>query len=220
VCTGAEGQFESVAGSDVGMLAVVYFGDAEDFWRAIMKTAIIGWGSLVWNLKGLGIVGDWINQGPKLKIEFSRLSKDGRLTLVIDPNDGVEVSTYFSRSIRTDLGDVIADLRDREGTVRKRIGFVDVKNGESSKSEFSDHVDVFDNIGKWCEFHSFDAAVWTALPPQFKEQTNRDFNVENAIAYLRGLPLSARKNALEYIRKAPNEVMTPLRQKVEQLGLT
>lgn len=203
-----------------GVLPFGYFGDGEDFGGTFMRIAIIGWGSIVWKLGDLQVVDDWNNQGPKLNVEFSRVSKDGRLTLVIDPENGVEVGTYFAQSIRSDLGHAIADLRDREGTVRRRIGFVDRKNGESSKLEFSDHIDVFGNIGKWCDSQSFDAAVWTALPPQFKEQTGKEFNIENAITYLKCLPLSARKNALEYIRKAPDEVMTPLRQMVERLRLT
>ncbi len=185
-----------------------------------MKIAILAWGSLVWNPGNLKINGSWSNQGPILNIEFSRVSKDGRLTLVIDPDNGVEVRTYFAQSARSDLGDAIADLRDREGTIRKRIGFACVRNGTNSKTEFSAHIDVLNVIENWCELQNFDAAVWTALPPQFEEQTGNKFNVDNAISYLKCLPLSARNNALEYIRKAPNEIGTPLRQRVEQFNLS
>lgn len=183
-----------------------------------MKIAIIAWGSLVWHPRTLRIKDDWNNSGPRLKIEFSRVSKDGRLTLVIDPKNGEEVSTYFAQSIRSDLGDAIADLRDREGTVRKRIGFVDVRNQTSSKMEFSEQIDVFNSVQEWCNKQKFDAAVWTALPFQFKEQTTHEFTVENAIFYLKSLPKSARENAFEYIRKAPKEITTPLRRKLEQIN--
>ncbi len=56
------------------------------------------------------IKGDWDNSGPELNIEFSRVSKDGRLTLVIDLNNGVEVKTYFAQSKRSDLGDAVASI--------------------------------------------------------------------------------------------------------------
>ena len=53
-----------------------------------MRIAIIAWGSLVWDPRTLQIKGDWVASGPELDIEFSRVSKDGRLTLVIDPVNG------------------------------------------------------------------------------------------------------------------------------------
>ena len=183
-----------------------------------MKIAIIAWGSLVCDPRTLRIKGEWRNQGPRLQVEFSRVSKDGRLTLVVDDNDGVEVQTYCVQSFRSDLGDAIADLRDREGTIRKRIGFVEANNGNCSISEFSDQIDISKEMLAWCKDLGFEAAVWTALPPQFEEQTKMVFSVDNAIAYLNGLPLSARKNALEYIEKAPKEIVTPVRQKIEQLN--
>ncbi len=183
-----------------------------------MKIAIIAWGSLVWDPRTLQIKGDWNNIGPMLNIEFSRVSKDGRLTLVIDPDNGEEVKTYFAESKRTDLGDAIADLRDREGTVRKRIGFVDLISGNDSKAEFADQVDVFTKIQDWCRSKGYDAAVWTALPSQFKDQTKLDFSVDNAIFYLQHLPKSARENALEYIRNAPQEIITPVRRKIEEFN--
>jgi hypothetical protein len=127
-----------------------------------MKIAIIAWGSLVWDPRTLPITSDWNNNGPMLKIEFSRVSKDGRLTLVVDPDNGEEVKTYFAQSKRNDLGDAIADLRDREGTIRKRIGFVDLIRVSDSKAEFADQVDVFTTIQDWCRSQNYNAAVWTA----------------------------------------------------------
>lgn len=182
-----------------------------------MNIAILAWGSLVWDPRTLRIKNDWRNNGPKLEIEFSRVSKDGRLTLVVDPENGVEVSTYYAKSIRDDLGDAIADLRDREGTIRKRIGFVDLKNNKISQTEFTDHVDVFQTVEDWCNREEYDAAVWTALPSQFKEQTKMEFTVGNAISYLCGLPISAKNNAIEYLKKAPVGIATPVRKKIERI---
>jgi len=171
----------------------------------------------VWNPRSLQIKGDWDSSGPELDIEFSRVSKDGRLTLVIDPVNGASVKTYVAQSKRNHLDDAIADLRDREGTIIKRIGFIEAWNDNSSKVKFSDQMDVFQNIHDWCKRSNYDAAVWTALPSQFKEQTNMDFSVDNAIAYLCSLPKSAKNNALEYIRKAPKGVVTPVRENIEEI---
>ena len=47
--------------------------------REPMKIAILGWGSLVWDSRQLPHSGEWHTGGPVLPIEFSRVSKDGRL---------------------------------------------------------------------------------------------------------------------------------------------
>ena len=83
-----------------------------------MKIVILGWGSLVWDPRQLPLKTAWKLHGPKLPIEFSRVSRDARLTLVIDPDNGTEVPTRFALSTRTEMPDAIADLRDREGTIR------------------------------------------------------------------------------------------------------
>jgi len=58
-----------------------------------MKIAILGWGSLLWEPSAefeKWIELPWKNDGPKLKIEFSRISgsRKGALTLVIDEVNG------------------------------------------------------------------------------------------------------------------------------------
>ena len=183
-----------------------------------MRIAIIGWGSLIWDPRDLPREGIWQAGGPKLPIEFSRVSKDCRLTLVIDEK-GVEVPTQFVLSPRTSLDDALNDLASREGTHRAKIGFVDLLNNESSHRKYPEQVDVSVQLTKWCKKKRFDAALWTALVPNFKEQTGRDFDVDNAVAYLKGLPKGARKNALKYIDCAPEEVETRLRTKLRVPGI-
>ena len=177
-----------------------------------MKIAILGWGSLVWDPRQLPHSGEWHTGGPVLPIEFSRVSKDGRLTLVVDSQDGCALPVRFSTSNRDDLHDTIADLRDREGTLRRCIGFVLADGSSNSRLEFDERADIVKVVSSWCQSRDFDAAVWTALLPQFQEQTGKPFNVANAVAYLRTLPKGSRENALDYIRKAPQEIDTPLRQ--------
>ena len=63
-----------------------------------MKIAVLGWGSLIWNKGKLRLTTNWTDGGPVLPIEFSRISDDGRLTLVIDERHGVDVPTRYAFS--------------------------------------------------------------------------------------------------------------------------
>ena len=46
----------------------------------------LGWGSLIYKPESLAISGGWQEDGPSVSIEYLRQSKDGRLTLVIEPS--------------------------------------------------------------------------------------------------------------------------------------
>jgi hypothetical protein len=157
----------------------------------------------------------WQDEGPELKIEFSRISKDGRLTLVIDPADGSFVKTKYVLSPRTCLDDAVEDLRYREGTSRKYIGWVNIIDGKSSTKEYSDHqIDIHSTIESWCKEKGFEGAVWTALLPNFKKELERPFTIDEALRYLRELPKNVRAEALRYINNAPDCVQTRLRKAV------
>ena len=164
--------------------------------------------------------GSWLTGGPQLQIEFSRISNNGRLTLVIDLNDGELVPTRFVESTRTTLSDAIDDLRAREGSpTDKAIGYVDIVKNERSNTQYPDHAAVFDDVADWCGQATFDAVVWTALPPNFQDKRGVAFSVNNAVSYLQGLTPPAQKTALDYIRNAPTEVDTPFRRKAKATGL-
>ena len=184
-----------------------------------MKIAIIAWGSLIRDPRSLQYVGDWQPGGPSLSLEFSRVSKDCRLTLVIDGEYGRQVPTRFVRSKRRNLKDAIADLRDREGTIWSRIGYVDKNTALNSADTFSQPEPTFRTIEEWTKANDFDAAIWTALPPSFQEQTGKKFTVEEAAKYIQNLPKCARKVAIEYLEKAPKEVVTPLREHLAATGI-
>jgi len=184
-----------------------------------MKIAIIGWGSLIWDPRELPREGVWQEDGPIIKIEFSRVSRDCRLTLVVDENNGVEVKTRFVLSPRSDIEDAINDLRIREGTKKKWIGYADFKHDQDSLSYNPNQVNICENVKNWCKAKGFDAAIWTALLPNFFKETKLKFSVDNAFKYIESLPKSANKNALKYIQNAPSETLTPLRSKLRALKL-
>ena len=188
-----------------------------------MKVAILAWGSLIWDKRDLPITGDWQCGGPVLRIEFSRISRSGEragcLTLVIDEQHGADVPTRFAISPRTNLDDAIADLRTREGTSSDRIGYVNlVRNTERAYAR-QHHPHACDTIKAWAQAQRLDAVVWTALPSTFEEVARHPFSVEAAIQQLNGLGEPAKSHALEYLQKAPPEVVTPVRTAAIQAGL-
>jgi len=188
-----------------------------------MRIAILGWGSLIWdkrNLKIDKIVGDsqyqgWYNTGPSLPIEFARISDDGRLTLVI--KEGVQsVTTLYSISMCKDLDIAILNLATREGSCTNKIGYY-LKQGNKVYPEDFPYKNILQIWIEQC--NNIDAIVWTNLSIRFHDKTHQEFNDNNVIAYLSGLPIEKRGKAEEYIRKTPVQIQTPIRTAIERSEL-
>jgi hypothetical protein len=173
-----------------------------------MRIAIIGWGSLIWNPETLNYIGEWNPRGPTLTIEFSRISGNGRLTLVIDEANGVPIQTLYALAATASLEEAIENLRERERTNSRGIGHV--RNGGHPQSR------VEKTILDWVVDNGFDAAIWTALGSNFEQKTGKPYSVENALAYIDSLEASIKTSALEYISKAPTAVQTPFRARFEK----
>ena len=189
------------------------------------KIAIIGWGSLIWCPKSLHKhIGEWQTGGPCLPIEFSRISCDERLTLVIDEKNGEVIPTRFTEIRICNLEDAIAALAKREGVTKKyikyKIGFVDRQKAKAPPKKFL----YSETVEKWLECTDFDAAIWTALKSNFKKKANleekeeTEFSVEAATKYLQELTEDKKDLAREYIENAPPEVCTPLRRHLYATG--
>jgi hypothetical protein len=106
---------------------------------AHMRLAVIGWGSLIWCPGELAIATRWHLNGPFLPLEFARISKDGRPTLVIHPH-AAQVRTYWAISRFDDLGDAIENLRKREGTNTKCIAYQAQSSASSIISDFHNSI--------------------------------------------------------------------------------
>lgn len=177
-----------------------------------MKIGILAWGSLYWDLGSLKIVDEWKSDGVILPIEFSRISDNGkgRLTLVIDEINGSEIETYWSISEFKKLDLSIENLRSREKTTNKNIGFINLTNNNSftklSKS-------LIKRIKDWAEFKDFDAVIWTDLDSNFKKIIKSEFSTENGLEYLNNLEKKIKEKAIEYINKAPEQTITDLRKR-------
>ena len=93
-----------------------------------MKIACIGWGSLIWNLGNLKIQKRWFEDGPILPIEFTRISDNGRVTLIID-KEAKPIQTLWALMTCDDIEEAKKSLKDREGTGITKIHSVN-KNDE------------------------------------------------------------------------------------------
>lgn len=171
-----------------------------------MKIAIIGWGSLIWDTRGLPIAGSWQDNGPELPIEFSRISRDGRLTLVIDPKNGTPTKTLFATSSRTSLEIAIEDLCGREGTVASKIGAISIEEAPSINNQIGMAVRA------WCISSGYDAAIWTALESNFAKKTGHTFSNDTVISYVKSVSKAVRAEIMKYVINAPLAVNTPIRR--------
>jgi len=180
------------------------------------KIAILGWGSLIWEPKDefKKYIGPWEKGGPILPIEFSRISKtrNGALTLVIDPDNGSNIQTRYTLSKRVNPEDAACDLRTREGTVIRHIGLVDFKTN-FIRGHWSF---IVDKIKLWANDNKLRAVVWTDLPPNYTEITNNLFEPSDAVEYLKNLNEEGKESAKEYLTNAPPEVQTTLRGLIEK----
>ena len=158
--------------------------------------------------------GRWEPDGPVLKIEFSRISKDGRLSLVIDPA-GSEVKTYYALSSRTELDDAICDLMIREGTTKENIGTCIKSPGESYSKN---HKDVLRVVEAWLDRRDIDAIIWTDLKSNYKDKRDVEFDESDALEYLNSLPPVCRANARDYILQAPAQTRTKFREYLQSKG--
>jgi hypothetical protein len=184
----------------------------------VVKSVVLAWGSSVWDPRDLQIASKFAPNGPLLPIEFCRISGDGRLTLAIDETFGALCKSYSAPIALESLDAAIENLQIREGMSSARaIGFVEPASGRQSDVAMQSHPQVVATIGAWAESLGYDAAIWTALTSNFDEwgKGGEPFSVSAALQYLEtleGEDSAKFAQALAYIRKAPPEVETPVRE--------
>ena len=183
-----------------------------------MKIAILSWGSLIktGKLRNLQIQGDFQSGGPMLPIEFSRISQTGNrsgcLTLVIDEKNGVHVPTQYAVSSLVHLDWALGNLRFVENiSLKYSVGYVNLISGTERGWARENHPHAVDMIIAWGKRMEFDGVIWTGLLSNFEKVLSTPFTVDAAVNYVRNLPASVRENAMEYIKDAPAEIITPVR---------
>ena len=173
----------------------------------------LGWGSLIWHPDDLPTINDWYTDGPGLPIEFARQSRNGRITLVIEPKAKRIPVLWIQMTVPT-VDAAQKALANREGVSLSRnphsIGYWS-HNGASRHSETA-------GISKWAKTRGVNAVVWTELKPRFNNKPATPTRRE-VVEYLRGLKGLERAKAEEYVRKAPLQIRTAYRKAIElELG--
>ena len=193
-----------------------------------MRIAIIAWGSLVWKPTDRGVTlrlrtpDDWRTDGPRLPVEFARISCDGSLTLVVVPSYPKEVTTLWSVSAHHHLNEAIRNLASREGITENLEAIHGVFR--SGLPIGSVDRDVATTIHSWLlKRPRLDAAIWTGLgthPTRWRDRGYEEgFTPDNALSYLRSLRGDGGHPAFEYLMKAPAQVTTPVRQRATEEGI-
>lgn len=162
--------------------------------------ACLGWGSLIWEPRSLKLKSEWFENGASLPIEFTRISNDGRVTLIVD-SEAKPVVTLWAQMNCDSLDDAIDSLRERENCARTRI------------HSTADKVMCAEEVKKWTMKNGFDYAIWTGLSYSRKTNFNRP-NKDEIITHLKDLPNDVKIRAEEYIRKAPRQIDTEYRRAI------
>jgi hypothetical protein len=179
--------------------------------------ACLGWGSLVWDPRTLPIQRHWFEDGPLVRAEFLRKSRDGRITLVLDES-ATPVRSLWAIMDTSDPAQARTALREREGIPEKRE-----KDDVGLWTPEDEPPPTILGLPAWAQVRNVEAVVWTALPPSFfdKDKPDRIASSDEIVTYLGTLTGTIRDDAERYIRNAPPQIDTPIRRAIEAtLGWT
>ena len=187
-----------------------------------MKLACLAWGSLVWDPRTLPCRGDFREDGPELPIDFSRVSLDGRVTLVIDPSAPLLQTRWVELDV-DGMDEAIFELGQREKIVPERrrewVGrclLEDVLgHSDLDREPQRGAGDPPAKIAEWLGARGLDGLVWTALPGRGPQGEPGFPAIDELVAHLESLVGAARDRAEEYIRRAPSCVATERRRRFE-----
>jgi len=111
------------------------------------------------------------------------------------------------------MADARKMLKDREETSLDFIHYI-------KAADRIPEDEISRNIQDWCKKQKLDAVVWTGLTAKFRNR-NQKPTEDQVIDYLHGTKGEARTKAEEYVRKAPTQIRTPYRKRIEtELGWT
>ena len=175
--------------------------------------ACLGWGSLIWHVRGLPIVGKWHPDGPNVKVEFVRKSSKNRLTLVLFDKATKAVPCLWARMAVASPDEAVIALAKREGGNRPI-------SHEHIGCWPGDTPTTIIDLETWAAKNSIDDVIWTALQPKFTDsKTGNDRNgcwpsEQQAVEYLNRLVEgSIASKAKEYVRLEPAQIDTPYRRR-------
>ena len=172
--------------------------------------ALLGWGSLLWDRNDAFDCwhNSWQEDGPILKIEFSRISssRKGALTLVVDPENGASIRVSWCLSRRLTVDEAVDDLRRREKTSVQNVGRI----GGGTAPRCRDR-ETLQAIESWAAQRALGGVVWSDLRSNFAMERHENYSVDAGIRYFPSLKGLSRAQAIDYIKRAPAFVRTPFR---------
>jgi len=171
--------------------------------------ACLGWGSLVWDPRELPVVGEWFKDGPPVRIEFARRSRDRRITLVVD--DRAEQVRVLWAPLLVDSPEAAREaLARREGVaadhVTTSVGLW-VRDLPAPAA--------IPGLDRWAAPIGLDAVVWTSLRPRRDEKDTSPPTMADVLEYLAGLRGQDMLNARRYVVMAPPQIDTAFRREIE-----
>lgn len=170
--------------------------------------ACLGWGSLIWDPRELPIQRKWFTDGPLLRVEFLRQSQDNRITLVLH-EDAKPVRSLWAMMDTSKHTDAMEMLCVREEC--KMSNILSWVRGAANPANIVE-------LPQWAAARGIDAVVWTGLPPKIGDE-ERAPAIGEVLAHLRGLIGAPREAAERYVRRAPMQVDTEYRRRIEaELG--
>ena len=184
------------------------------------EIAVFGWGSLIWCPGALRLKTKWRLDGPRLPIEFARISGDGRLTLVIQP-DAEDQQVCWSLSEFDGFDDAVENLQEREGCELRGIHSLTA----TGKTTGEIPATVKESVRGWLAARGqLSAAIWTGLTTNWQKKRRQKFTSEDAVRYLKELESERERaattfnRAREYVKNAPSLIQTRVRRAMQQEG--
>ena len=146
-----------------------------------------------------------------LPIEFSRVSVDGRVTLVIDPS-APPLRSFWAPLATPEFDAAIEALGRREKIESSRW---DDWVGRHAFGDPAPESTFLAGLDDWLESRSLDAVVWTALPSRSPTGDLVVPPFSTLLAHLESLSAEPRRRAEQYVRRTPRAVRTPHRARFE-----
>ena len=175
-----------------------------------LKTAIVGWGYLTWDPRGLDLEPQWLTDGPLLPVEFARFASGPRLLPVLVEGAPLQ-PTLWTLSRKRSVLAAAADLAVREGVSTHDVGHW--TRAEAMRKSVG--IDAI--IGQWVESRGLDGAVWRAVEPNLPDLSPGFASEQARLDYLRQLVATGRATAAkEYFERMPAQIRTPFQELVQR----
>jgi hypothetical protein len=174
----------------------------------VLKIAIIGWGYLIWDRRGLDVLPEWHPDGPRLPIEFARFADPPRILPVLVEGASPQ-PTFWTLSHKRSMLAAAADLAVREGVGNQEIG------QWSREESMRKPLGVEAVVAAWVEGKGLDGAVWRAIQPNLPDRSPGFPSEEVRLSFLRDLLATGRaQDAKDYFDRMPAQIRTPFQERV------